>query len=179
MAGSVGNGSGHDVEYEVEPSDPGGNIVGDTKGATYSLIAGTAAVGVGCLTQIGGRGLVFLGVGLLVLALVFQIRALRGLRTLRREPRARYAAVQRAGGGRTPLPDAQEHDGKNFVAGMSWVVFYNDKEPYQALAMSPPVPDANSRVVLRKYGTPSTLAQPQQLVARTSGEYFVELLGEP
>jgi hypothetical protein len=177
MAGSVGNGSGHDVEYEVEPSDPGGNIVGDTKGATYSLIAGTAAVGVGCLTQIGGRGLVFLGVGLLVLALVFQIRALRGLRTLRREPRARYAAVQRAGGGRTPLPDAHEH-GKDFVAGMSWVVFYDNQAPYEPLAMSPPVPDANARVVLRKCGTPSTLAQ-QQLVARAGGEYFVEVLAAP
>lgn len=177
MAGSVGNGSGRDIEYEVEPSDPG--IVSDTKGATFSLIAGTAAVGIGCLTRFGGRGLVLLGVGLLVLALVFQVRALRGLRTLRRGPRARYAAVQPAGGGRTPLPDAQEHDGKNFVAGTSWVVFYDDQEPYQALAMSPPVPDANARVVLRKCGTPSTLAQQQQLVARAGGEYFVEVLAAP
>jgi hypothetical protein len=32
--------------------------------------------------------------------------------------------------------------------------------------------------VLRKCGTPSTLAQ-QQLVARAGGEYFVEVLAAP
>lgn len=174
MAGSVGNGSGHDVDYEVEPSDPGGIIKGDTQMAMYSLIAGTVAVGVGCLTHIGGRGLVYLGVGLLVLALVFQVRALRRLRTLARRTTPVPAAIQSAGGGKTPLPDGQEH-AKTFVAGTSRVVFYSDQEPFEPLAASPPLPDANARVVLRKCGTPSTLAQQtQQQAASTSGEYYVE-----
>jgi hypothetical protein len=172
MAGAVGNGSGRDVEYEVEPSDPGGNFTGDTQIALYSTVAGGLSLAAGCVGGVGGRGVVYLGLGLLALALVFQVRALRRLRVLERQAAPLMAAPQAESGGKTDLGDGQEHP-RTFVAGTSWVVFYSDDPPFEPLAVSPKISDPNARVVLRRCGTPSTLAGGE--LAKATDGYYVEV----
>lgn len=167
---AIGNGSGRDIEYEVEPSDPGGTLTGPTKTAMFLTVAGGAAVGVGCLTGFGGRYLVYFGLLLLVGAFAFQSVVLRRARDLERRV-APFVTLRASTTGKTKLPDGQQH-AKTFVPG-SWVVFYEDQAPHAVLATSPLVHAAEASVVLRRCGTPSTLTG--GAAARADSGYFVEM----
>lgn len=168
----VGNGSGRDVEYDVQPSGTGGDPVVAQNTAIFLMVAGTVSTAVGCLTQIGGDFLIYLGLGLQVAAIAFQAVALRRSRIIRERIAPFVTTPRAAGSGKTKLLDGEQKD-HTFAPG-TWIVFCDDQDPSAPpLAISPPIFDPAAMVVLRRCGTPSTLTQ--QAVARTTVEYFVQV----
>lgn len=166
---AIGNGSGREVEYDVEPSDPGGggggNLVDPLKTSLLLTSLGTAFVGVGCLTRMGGLGLELAGLGLLAAGLVFQGIALdRARRLATIGPLAvRNLILDRR------LTDGEEHP-HVFAAG-TWVN-YRDPETKAKLASSPKIFNPNARVTLRRNASGTTNQGDAPLA---EGGYWVEV----
>jgi hypothetical protein len=157
---AIGNGSGHDIDYDVQPSDPGGGPSGGNavaKSAGFGLFfssLGTALAGIGCLTGLGGRGLLLAGFGSLVAGLVYHGITLDRARRLASSP-----AMPRLGIAPTMnhLADGQEH-AHEFVPG-TWVNFWHP-DTKEKLAQSPTIFNSNARVTLRRYDPATTVQGP-------------------
>lgn len=169
---AVRNEGGQDVDYDVEPSEPGGggggNLVANSAGKAllFSSLGATFAA-VGCLTGLGGQGLVLAGLGLLAAGLVFQgITLDRARRLAAAAPMARIVGTS----GKKLLKNQEEHS-HTFVAG-TWVNFWLPGTMTK-LAQSPQIHDANARVILRRRQLAST---GEGAAASGGGEYFVEVI---
>ncbi len=175
---TVENQSGKDIEYDVEPSDPGGPGSGNvSRPVMYSLIAsGTGAtfMGIGCLTGFGDQSLVLAGLGFLAVGLVFQGVAFDRARRLEiAGPTLRI----RGGAGRRRLDDGEVHR-HTFVAG-TWVEFWDPDNPGTRLAQSPPIFKPTARVILRRCLGGSSLVDcttDKKELLRTQGDYHVEVV---
>ncbi len=156
---AIRNGSGRDVEYEVQPPDPGGNLTGPVTAAMLLTAGGGAFTAFGCLAE-GGTTLTVVGLLLLAGALVADAIALN---------RAKTGSSQLGSGGpKTLLSDGGEHP-HVFTAG-TWVVFYEVGQD-APITQSPIVfDDVNCTVVLRQCPAPAN----QGLMA--DAKTFVEVI---
>lgn len=158
---AVGNGSGRDVEYEVQPSNPGGDLTQPLTIAMLATAAGGAFTAFGCLAG-GGTTLTVVGLFLLAAALVADAVALN---------RAKSGSTRLGSGGpKTHLLDGAEHP-HVFTAG-TWVVFYETAANGGAMITQSPIifDDVNCTVVLRQCPPPAN----QTLIA--DAKTFVEVI---
>jgi hypothetical protein len=144
---AVNNNSGRDVEYEVQPSNPG---LGGPIGLSAALTAvGGGLTAYGCLADEGT--LTAVGLFLLVAALLADLYAYN---------KAQGVVVAGTGGGKALLADGAsvEHA---FAAG-TWVVFTEVGKPSKVLGSSPPIFQQEASVTLRRCAPSAafTLDQP-------------------
>lgn len=156
---AIGNQSGRDVEYEVQPSNPGPNLTHPQVTALAFTAGGGALTAYGCLGD-GGRGLTAFGLSLLAGAVVSETIALHRARSGSIAPRS-------GGGTKTHLAHGAEHL-HTFTNG-TWVVFYEVGQD-APLAQSPVVFDPGCTVRLRRCP-----ADGDRLVSGTSAT-FVEVI---
>jgi hypothetical protein len=136
----IGNRSGRNVQYEVEPSDPG--IAAPIGLAAALTGAGTAFAALGCLTEIGGEPLTVVGLFLLVAALLADVYAYNKANS------AGAAMATAPTGGKKPLAD-EATDAHVFAPG-TWVVFYDGEDTEKVLGVSPPIFKPDATVTLRR-----------------------------
>lgn len=158
---AVANSSGRDVEYEVQPSNPGGNLTTTIGFSTGATALGTALTAYGCLAD-GGRGVTVLGLFLLAAALVADVIALN-------RSRSGAASFSSGGGGsRTLIAHGATH-AHTFTAG-TWVVFYEIGQD-APIAQSPTVfDDVDCTVMLRQ------CPPPQDGTLLADAKTFVEVI---
>jgi hypothetical protein len=137
---AIGNGSNHDVDYEVQPSTP--NITTPALLSAVLTGGGAAATALGCLLDVGDPELTVLGLFMLVAALVADVyiynAASPGAAAF--VPTAVAKGTIKAGDPPVPHP---------FLAG-TWVVFRDAKAPGKPiLAVSPPIFNEDADVTLR------------------------------
>lgn len=146
---AIRNESGDAVDYEVQPSDPGPPNASAVRNATGNALLfssmGTALAGVGCLTDFGDQALVLVGLGFLVVGLVFLGVAFDRARRLATDVRA-LRLVRSTG--RTLLVDGDEH-AHTFTPG-TWVEFWSRTDPAVRLAQSPVIDKPSAVVILRR-----------------------------
>lgn len=157
---AVSNSSGRDVEYEVQPSNPGGNLTAPITTSLALTGAGGAFTAFGCLAD-GGTTMTVIGLFLLAAAAVADAVALN---------RAKTGSSQLSTGPKTPITNGAEHT-DSFTAG-TWVVFYETAANGGAMITQSPIifDDLNCTVVLRQCPPPAN----QTLMA--GAKTFVEVI---
>lgn len=158
---AIGNQSGRDVEYEVQPSNPAPGLTNPLVTSLATTALGAAFTAYGCLAD-GGTGITVIGLFLLAAALVADVIALN---------RARSGAASSkslSGSSKTLIANGATHP-HTFTAG-TWVVFY-EKDHDSPLAQSPIVfDDVNCTVVLRQ------CPPPQDARLAADAKTFVEVI---
>lgn len=160
----ISNQSGRDVDYEVQPSDPG--VAGPILLATALGAAGTAFVGLGCLTETLGPDLTVVGLFLLVASLLSNVIAYRRVRA--------STAVGFTTGGTSGTLSHGQTAVHSFSPG-TWVVFTEHGISNKKLATSPPVFDSTAIVTLRRCVGSDDLPDDLRTSLLTYGQDHVEV----
>lgn len=155
---AVSNSSGRDVEYDVQPSNPGGNLTAPVTASMLLTAGGGAFTAYGCLAE-GGTAITVVGLFLLAASLVANAIALN---------RASSGSAQLGKGPKTLLANGATH-AHTFTPG-TWVVFY-EVGAGSPITQSPVVfDDVNCTVMLRQCPPPAEQSLVQE--AKT----FVEVV---